>query len=155
MAPGPWSFVHNAAADAKWTPGLREIFEYRDLGIKTGTGGDYVAHVIRHNGRKVADAVQQWHVHDCTFQLVYVLNGWATFEYEGQGVVRCEPGTCVYQPPMIRHRDLRSRPGKPVRHLGNAGGGDGGSGLRDPVPAHSSTRTNRSARRLAADWPWS
>ena len=24
-------------------PGLREIFEYRDLGIKDGTNGDYVA----------------------------------------------------------------------------------------------------------------
>jgi hypothetical protein len=38
-----WQFVHNLATEAKWTPGLREIFEYRDLG--TGrTAGDYVAH---------------------------------------------------------------------------------------------------------------
>ena len=29
-----WDFVHNLAVEAKWTPGLREIFEYRDLGIK-------------------------------------------------------------------------------------------------------------------------
>src|SRR5207245_2690883 len=38
-----------------------------------------------HSGKKVKDQVQQWHIHECAFQLVYVLNGWATFEYEGQG----------------------------------------------------------------------
>ena len=31
------TLLHNLAAEAKWTPGLREIFEYRDLGIKDGT----------------------------------------------------------------------------------------------------------------------
>ncbi len=36
-----WDFVHNLASDAKWTPGLREIFEYRDLGIKDGTHGRF------------------------------------------------------------------------------------------------------------------
>src|SRR5690554_5405312 len=75
-----WTFVHHQASEAEWTPGLREIFDYRDLGIKEATKGDYVAHVIRANGRKSADKVQRWHMHDCTFQLVYVLNGWATFE---------------------------------------------------------------------------
>ena len=46
-----WNFVHNLASAAQWTPGLREIFEYRDLGVKEGTKGDYVAHLIRHNGK--------------------------------------------------------------------------------------------------------
>ena len=48
-----WSFVHAKAGDATWTPGLREIFDYRDLGIKDGTGGDYVAHIIKANGRSI------------------------------------------------------------------------------------------------------
>jgi hypothetical protein len=48
MTEKPWKFVHNSADEAQWTPGLREIFEYRDLGIKGGTNGDYVAHVIKH-----------------------------------------------------------------------------------------------------------
>ena len=47
-----WNFVHDEAAQANWAPGLREIFDYRDLGIKQGTGGDYVAHVIRKNGKQ-------------------------------------------------------------------------------------------------------
>jgi mannose-6-phosphate isomerase-like protein (cupin superfamily) len=101
-----WSFVHNLASEATWTPGLREIFEYRDLGIKGGTNGDYVAHLIRHNGKRTKDDVQQWHVHDCTFQLVYVVNGWATFEYEGQGERTIRKGDCILQTPGIRHREI-------------------------------------------------
>ena len=99
-------FTHNRAAEAEWTPGLREIFDYRDLGVKAATKGDYVAHVIRANGKKDPDAVQQWHVHHCTFQFVMVLSGWAEFEYEGQGVRRIEKGDVVYQRPGIPHREI-------------------------------------------------
>ncbi len=106
MTDQPWRFVHHEAADAEWSPGLRQIFDYRDLGIKGGTGGDYVAHVIRANGKKDPDAVQQWHVHDCTFQLVYVLGGWATFEYEGQGQHTIRKGDAILQTPGIKHREI-------------------------------------------------
>lgn len=101
-----WQFSHSSADDADWTPGLREIFEYRDLGVKAATQGDYVAHVIRHNGKKAADAVQQWHIHECDFQMVYVLNGWAKFEYEGEGERTIRKGDCVLQKPMIKHREI-------------------------------------------------
>ncbi len=101
-----WHFVHDEGAKAQWTPGLREIFEYRDLGIKSGTKGNFVAHLIRHNGKKTADKVQQWHVHDCDFQMVYVLNGWATFEYEGQGQHTIRKGDCINQTPGIKHREI-------------------------------------------------
>jgi quercetin dioxygenase-like cupin family protein len=106
MSHDNWKFSHNEAAKAEWTPGLREIFEYRDLGFTASTNGDYVAHVIRHNGKKQADQVQKWHVHDCNFQFVYVLNGWATFEYEGQGVRTIKKGDCINQRPGIPHREI-------------------------------------------------
>ncbi len=101
-----WNFVHNLAEGANWTEGLREIFEYRDLGIKDGTNGDYVAHIIRANGKDMKDEVQHWHVHDCKFQFVLVLNGWATFEYEGQGEHTIRKGDCILQPPLIKHREI-------------------------------------------------
>ena len=101
-----WAFTHNKAKDATWTPGLREIFDYRDLGIKAATHGDYIAHVIRATARHEADAVQQWHVHHCDFQFVMVLNGWAEFEYEGEGVHRIEKGDVVNQRPGIKHREI-------------------------------------------------
>jgi uncharacterized protein YjlB len=101
-----WDFVHNQASDARWSPGLREIFDYRDLGIKAGTKGDYVAHIIRHNGKKQKDKVQHWHIHECDFQFVLVLNGWATFEYEGQGQRTIRKGDAILQTPMIKHREI-------------------------------------------------
>ena len=101
-----WKFSINSEENAEWSPGLREIFEYRDLGIKAGTNGDYVAHIIRANGKKQKDEVQHWHIHECTFQFVYVLNGWATFEYEGVGVKTIRKGDCLNQVPMIKHREI-------------------------------------------------
>lgn len=84
--------------------GLRAYFEYRDLGIKRATRGKVVAHVIRARPGKAPQG--QWHRHDCEVQFVYVLKGTALFEYEGVGKVKMKPGTCFYQPPGIRHREL-------------------------------------------------
>ena len=99
-------FAHSRTSEAEWTPGLRKMFDYRDLGVKAATNGDYVAHIIRANGKKDPDAVQHWHIHHCTFQFVMVLNGWAEFEYEGQGVRKIEKGDVIYQRPGIRHREI-------------------------------------------------
>ncbi len=101
-----WDFTLDKASDAEWKPGLREIFDYRDLGTRAGTKGEYIAHIIRANGKKMKDEVRQWHVHDCDFQFVLVLNGWAEFEYEGQGRRRIEKGDCLLQVPLIAHREI-------------------------------------------------
>lgn len=84
--------------------GLRNYFEYRDLGIKRATRGKLVAHVIR--ARPGETPHGEWHVHDCNAQFVYVLSGWVRFEYEGIGEVLMKAGTCFYQPPRIRHREI-------------------------------------------------
>lgn len=97
-------FVASHARQAKFERGLRSFYEYRDLGIKEATGGRVDAHVIRAAAGK--DFSSQPHIHKTTFQLVYILKGWIEFEYEGQGVVRLEAGSCVHQPPEIRHREL-------------------------------------------------
>lgn len=84
--------------------GLRAYFEYRDLGIKRASRGEVVAHVIRARPGKAPHG--QWHRHDCKVQFVYVLKGSAVFEYEGVGKVRMKAGSCFYQPPGIRHREI-------------------------------------------------
>jgi quercetin dioxygenase-like cupin family protein len=101
-----WKFTHNRASKAEWGPGRRKIFEYRDLGIKDATNGDYVAQVTRANGSKAPDDVQRWHRHHCDFQFLMVLQGWAEFEYEGEGLCRMEKGDVINQRPGIRHREL-------------------------------------------------
>jgi quercetin dioxygenase-like cupin family protein len=85
--------------------GLRSYFEYRDLGIKRATKGKVVAHVIRARPGKAPHG--EWHYHDVAVQFVYVLKGWVLFEYEGVGEVLMKAGSCFYQPPRIRHRELK------------------------------------------------
>lgn len=100
----PSGFVASHARDAVFTRGLRSFFEYRDLGIEKATEGRVVAHVIR--AAAGTEFSSQPHLHRTTFQLVYVLRGWIEFEYQGQGRVRLEAGSCVHQPPGIRHREV-------------------------------------------------
>jgi mannose-6-phosphate isomerase-like protein (cupin superfamily) len=97
-------FVVSHAKDAAFERGLRSFYEYRDLGIKLATLGRVDAHVIRPAAGKAFSS--QPHLHQTSFQLVYVLKGWIEFEYEGQGTVRLEAGSCVHQPPSIKHREL-------------------------------------------------
>ena len=97
-------FVVSHAEGASFERGLRSFFEYRDLGIRQATDGRAVAHVIRAAAGTAFSS--QLHLHRATFQLVYVLKGWIEFEYEGQGRVRLEAGSCVHQPPGIRHREV-------------------------------------------------
>ena len=97
-------FTVTHASDAVYTRGLRSFFEYRDLGIRRVTAGQIDAHVIRAAAGN--EFSSQAHLHTTTFQMVYVLKGWIEFDYEGQGIVRLEAGSCVYQPPEIRHREV-------------------------------------------------
>ena len=86
------------------TGGLRGFFEYRNLGVDDATQGKYSANVIRAvPGRHTEPS---WHIHHLDFQMIYILQGWVTFEYEGQGQVTFRPGSAALQPPGIRHREI-------------------------------------------------
>ncbi|WP_299917711.1 cupin domain-containing protein [uncultured Roseobacter sp.] len=85
--------------------GLRPFFEYRDLGINAATKGAYGAHVIR--AVLGMESPAAWHSHDLDFQMVYVTRGWVVFEYEGTGEHILRAGSCVLQPPGIKHREVR------------------------------------------------
>ncbi len=96
--------VSHADGSTFETEGLRSFFAYRDLGILEATDGEVVAHVIR--AVPGAAFVGTRHHHEVSFQLVYVLKGWIEFDYEGVGPVRLSAGSCVHQPPGIRHTEL-------------------------------------------------
>ena len=99
----PKGFVVTHAKGAQFDTGLRAYMAYRDLGIKKATEGRIVAHVIR-AATPLHKSIPHYHVTE--FQLVYVLKGWIEFDYEGVGKVRLVPGSCVHQPPGIRHAEL-------------------------------------------------
>ena len=97
------SVLHLKASQFKQR-GLRNYFEYRDLGVARATGGKAHAHVIRARPLKAPHG--DWHYHDCKLQFVYVLKGWVKMQYEGQKPVVMRAGTCFVQPSRIRHREL-------------------------------------------------
>ncbi len=99
------AFTVSHADDGKFEgQGLRAFFEYRQLGIAEATQGKFGAHVIRAVPGRHSEA--KWHTHDLDFQMVYVTRGWVVFEYESQGEVTLRAGSCVLQPPGIRHREV-------------------------------------------------
>lgn len=101
-------FIVTHARDSAFDEGLRGFFAYRDLGMKGVSGGKIQAHVIR--AKEGHGASGGWHYHVLDFQMVYILKGWVRFEYEGVGEVLLEPGSCVFQPPGIRHREIEHSP---------------------------------------------
>lgn len=102
IGPSPQQrFAVSHTRDATWVQGLRPFFEYRDLGVAEATDGRYHAHVIR--AVQPTEEGTGRHFHQLDFQIAFVVKGWARFHYEGQGEVLLEPGSCVLQPPGIRH----------------------------------------------------
>ena len=100
---GP-SIVNHVGPDSFKKDGLRPFFEYRPLGLKELTGGRVGAHVIRAVPGQHPDAPR--HSHALEFQFVYVLKGWAIFEYEGYGQHKLVAGSTVYQPPGVKHKEI-------------------------------------------------
>jgi mannose-6-phosphate isomerase-like protein (cupin superfamily) len=100
FAKGKFHVTH--AQDSQFETGLRDYFDYRDLGMVEATGGKLRAHVIRPSGPFEKSGDLHYHVLD--FQMVYVLKGWARVHFEGVGEVRFEAGSCMYQEPGIHHR---------------------------------------------------
>ena len=96
--------VSHLGPDSFQKDGLRPFFEYRSLGLKELTGGKVGAHVIRAVPGQHPDAPR--HSHALDFQFVYVLKGWAIFEYEGYGEHKLVEGSTVYQPPGIKHKEI-------------------------------------------------
>jgi quercetin dioxygenase-like cupin family protein len=86
------------------TDGLRAYAAYRNLGIDAATDGMVVAQVVRFVPPCRPEEVSKLHYHDVDFQMVYVLKGWMTSEFEGQGAITMRAGSCWIQPPRIKHK---------------------------------------------------
>ena len=97
------------AKDAEYKDGLREFFEYRDLGINDASNGEYHAHILRVKSDQKGDQDMHstgFHKHLLNFQMVYILKGWIKFIYEGEGEFVFKKGDCVLQPAGIKHNEL-------------------------------------------------
>jgi len=82
--------------------GLRENFEYRDLGLAAATGGRVGGKHTR--AIKPFEAATGWHWHDMTCHFIYVLKGSLRFRFEGVGdEVTVKAGACLSQPAGVPH----------------------------------------------------
>jgi mannose-6-phosphate isomerase-like protein (cupin superfamily) len=99
-----FTFSHPREED--FEQGLRSYAKYRDLGIAEATEGMVRAHVIRMIPPFQPEEVSTLHYHDVDFQMVYVLKGWMTTEFEGEGAHTFYAGSCWIQPPKIKHTVL-------------------------------------------------
>ena len=102
----PHKFTVSHHREEDFDAGLRSYAAYRDLGIAPATGGMVQAHVIRMLPPFQPEEVSTPHYHDVEFQMVYVLKGWMTTEFEGEGVHTFRAGSCWIQPPKIKHTVL-------------------------------------------------
>jgi len=99
----PQKFTVSHHREKDFDAGLRPYSAYRDLGLAPATGGMVQAHVIRMTMPFDAEEVAIPHYHDVEFQMVYVLKGWFSSEFEGEGVHTFHAGSCWIQPPKIKH----------------------------------------------------
>ena len=102
----PQRFTVSHHRDEDFDHGLRPYSAYRDLGISPATNGMVQAHVIRMTKPFDEQEVAIAHYHDVEFQMIFVLKGSFTSEFEGQGVHTFEAGSCWIQPPKIKHTVL-------------------------------------------------
>ena len=91
VKPGETAFV---------SAGLRDFFQYRDLGIAQATAGKVLAQLVR--AENAPELGTGWHYHEADFHIVIMLKGWARFMYEDQETL-VAAGDCVHQRPGIVH----------------------------------------------------
>jgi quercetin dioxygenase-like cupin family protein len=102
----PQKFTVSHHREEDFDAGLRSYAKYRDLGLAPATGGMVQAHVIRMIPPFKPEEVSTPHYHDVDFQMIYVLKGWMTTEFEGEGTHTFYAGSCWIQPPRIKHTVL-------------------------------------------------
>src|SRR6201982_1087402 len=97
------TFSHVKPGDTDYTGGgLRDFFLYRDLGIAKATGGQVSCHLVKAHPDWPPVAGTGGHRHDCEFQIVVMLKGWARFMSEDKPTL-VQAGDVVHQRPGITH----------------------------------------------------
>lgn len=95
------TFSHVKPGDTPWrTDGLRDFFQYQDLGVEQATAGKVLAQRVRAN--HAPEQGTGWHQHEAKFHIVIMTKGWAKFMYDDVETL-VQAGDCVHQRPGIVH----------------------------------------------------
>ena len=94
-------FSHVKPDDTHWrSDGLRDFFQYKDLGVEQATAGKVLAQRVKAN--LAPEQGTGWHRHEAEFHIVIMTKGWARFMY-GDVETLVSAGDCVHQRPGIVH----------------------------------------------------
>jgi quercetin dioxygenase-like cupin family protein len=100
------TFSHQKAnsPDAAYSDGgLRSFFVYRDTGVNAATKGKVRVQLVRAAYKSSeAKGGTGFHFHTADVHVVYMIRGWAKFDYDGVDTL-VEAGDCVHQRPGIVH----------------------------------------------------
>jgi quercetin dioxygenase-like cupin family protein len=90
--------------EARYTDGgLRSFFVYRDTGVSAATNGKVQVQLVRAACKSSeAKGGTGFHFHTANIHVVYMVRGWAKFDYDGVDTL-VEAGDCVHQRPGIIH----------------------------------------------------
>ncbi len=99
-------FTHQKASSTEAgyrEEGLRAFFAYRDMGVIAATQGKLRVQLVR-AARKASEATggTGFHFHTADVHVVYMVRGWAKFDYDGVDTL-VEAGDCIHQRPGIVH----------------------------------------------------
>lgn len=97
---------HTSAKTPIMAAGRRDFFSYRDLDLKTPSGGQMRGQVMK--AKRGMTQPTGWHYHTCEGQFVYLLNGWVELEFETGEMLRLEQGDSVFIPGGMKHNELRT-----------------------------------------------
>ncbi|MBV8889659.1 MAG: cupin domain-containing protein [Alphaproteobacteria bacterium] len=97
---------HASQQQARYVPGRRSFFKYRDLGVTDASNGRMRAQVTS----AITGMTQPtgWHYHVCESQWVYALKGWVELEFEDGSAVTLRPGDSLFIPGGLKHNELRT-----------------------------------------------
>jgi hypothetical protein len=100
----PYKLFKGFQSVTPYIPGRRPFFKYRDLGVKTATGGkaranksDSIASMVEPTG---------WHYHLCDFQFIYWTKGEIKLEFEDGTVATFVAGDTCFIPGGTIHNEI-------------------------------------------------
>lgn len=92
------------ASEAKYSPGRRTFFKYRNLGVEAASNG----RARGYQNTSIAGMLDStgWHYHECDFQFVYLLKGELILEFEDGTVHHLSQGDSMFIPGGLRHNEI-------------------------------------------------
>ena len=92
------------ASEAKYEPGRRAFFKYRNLGLGEASGG----RMRSFQNTSIAGMLDStgWHYHLCQFQFVYLLQGELILEFEDGRAVYLTKGDTMFIPGGVKHNEI-------------------------------------------------